>query len=391
MPTNSYSSKSLILPVYLPTALFGLGESAIIPAIPASAESLGADLPTAALIAGAMMVGTVFADLPAARLVNRVGERTSMIWASFIGAFGILFSLYATNIYMLGFGVFAIGAAASIYGLARHAYVAEAVPFSHRARAMALMGGMFRVGAFGGPLLGALVISSFGLSWVYVVPVVLCSLAGLLLIFTTKSGIMTITNEAPIGNTWFIAKREYKKLITVGAASTILQMSRTTRTIGLPLWALSMKLDPAQSALYIGIAGGIDLALFYTSGQIMDRFGRRWVAMPSLAAMGFCLLLLANVKDANGFLVAAIALALANGIGSGVVLVIGADLAPVDARNEFLSSYRFMFDSGIALTAPIISTLAVAFSLAVGISSMGALSLVGAFLFWRYLPKFKIK
>jgi MFS family permease len=383
--------KSLVLPVYLPTALFGIGEGAIIPVIPASAESLGANLPTAGLIAGALMIGTVLADLPAARIVNRVGERTSMIWASFIAAIGILFSLYATNIYMLGFGVFAMGASAAIYGLARHAYIAETVPTTHRARAMAMLGGTFRIGTFGGPLLGASVISMFGLSSAYVVPVILCSLAGGLLIFTTKPGIMTITNDAPVGNTWFIAKREYKKLITLGAASTILQMSRTARTIGLPLWALSMKLEPAQSALFIGIAGSIDFALFYTSGQIMDRFGRRWVAMPSLAAMGVCLLLLATVKDANGFLIAAIALALANGIGSGVVLVIGADLAPADARNEFLSAYRFMFDSGIALTAPIISTLAVVFSLAVGISTMGALSLVGAFLFWRYLPKFKIK
>jgi len=383
--------RSLVLPVYLPTALFGIGEGAIIPVIPASAESLGASLPTAGLIAGALMIGTVLADLPAARIVNRFGERTSMIWAAFIAAFGILFALYATNIYMLALGVFSMGASAATFGLARHAYIAESVPTSHRARAMSMLGGTFRIGSFGGPLIGASVISIFGLSSAYVVPVILCTLAGALLIFTTKPGIITITNDAPVGNTWFIAKREYKKLITLGAAATILQMSRTARTIGLPLWALGMKLDPAQSALFIGIAGGIDFALFYTSGQIMDRFGRRWVAFPSLAAMGLCLLLLATVKDANGLLIAAIALALANGIGSGVVLVIGADLAPADARNEFLSAYRFMFDSGIALTAPIISTLAVTFSLAAGISSMGALSLVGAFLFWRYLPKFKIK
>ena len=42
----------------------------------------------------------------------------------------------------------------------------------------------------------------------------------------------------------------------------------------LPLWAVSIGVSDANTALIIGIAGGLDFALFYTTGQIMDRWGR---------------------------------------------------------------------------------------------------------------------
>ena len=71
-----FTLRSLIVPVFIPSALFSTGEYALVPMIPASAERLGASIPLAGLIAGLVMLGTVFADIPAARVVNRLGERT---------------------------------------------------------------------------------------------------------------------------------------------------------------------------------------------------------------------------------------------------------------------------------------------------------------------------
>ena len=70
--------------VFVPSALFSTGEYALIPIIPASAERLGADLPTAGVIAGLVMLGTLLADLPAAKFVDAVGERRAMMWLSLI-------------------------------------------------------------------------------------------------------------------------------------------------------------------------------------------------------------------------------------------------------------------------------------------------------------------
>ena len=384
-----FKIKSLVYPVFLPSFLFAIGEASLIPVIPASAENFGADLATAGLIAGLGMLGTLFADIPAARIVNYFGERKAMIYAAAVAATGILFAVFATNMIMLSIGILITGACHAVFGLARHGYIAEVVPIEKRGRSLAILGGAFRAGGFVGPLLGAVVISMAGVSSVFWLPVVFSLLAGFVLL-TTKPGAMADTPPNQGHSIFFIAKREGYKLRTLGLAATTLTIARTARTIGLPLWALYINLPVETAALYIGIAGALDFALFYTSGQVVDRFGRLWAAVPTLAGMAISLFALTFAQDSVGFLVAALALSLSNALGSGLVMVIGADLAPKDARNEFLAFYRLMVDGGIAMTAPAISVMTLLFGLPVALAGISVITLGGAFGMWRYIPKFEI-
>jgi MFS family permease len=384
-----FKIKSLVYPVFLPSFLFAVGEASLIPVIPASAEAFGADLATAGFIAGLGMIGTLFADIPAARVVNFFGERKAMIYAAAVAAAGILFAVFATNMLMLSIGILITGACHAIFGLARHGYIAEVVPVEKRGRALAILGGAFRGGGFVGPLLGAVVISFFDVSAVFWLPVIFSLLAGFVLL-TTKPGAMADTPPNQGHSLFFIAKREGYKLRTLGLAATTLTIARTARTIGLPLWALYINLPVETAALYIGIAGALDFALFYTSGQVVDRFGRLWAAVPTLAGMAISLFALTLAQDATGFLIAALALSLSNALGSGLVMVIGADLAPKDARNEFLAFYRLMVDGGIAMTAPAISIMTLLFGLPVALAGISVITLGGAIGMWKYIPKFEI-
>ena len=384
-----YKIKSLVYPVFLPSFLFAVGEASLIPVIPASAQAFGADLATAGFIAGLGMLGTLFADIPAARIVNYFGERKAMIYAAAVAAAGILFAVFATNMLMLSIGILITGACHAIFGLARHGYIAEVVPVEKRGRALAILGGAFRAGGFVGPLLGAVVISLVGVSAVFWLPVIFSLLAGFVLL-TTKPGAMADTPPNQGHSIFFIAKREGNKLRTLGLAATTLTIARTARTIGLPLWALYINLPVETAALYIGIAGALDFALFYTSGQVVDRFGRLWAAVPTLAGMAISLFALTFAQDATGFLIAALALSLSNALGSGLVMVIGADLAPKDARNEFLAFYRLMVDGGIAMTAPAISIMTLMFGLPVALAGISVITLGGAIGMWKYIPKFEI-
>lgn len=386
---KSFQIKSLVYPVFLPSFLFSVGEAGLIPVIPASAEALGADIATAGIIAGLGMLGTLFADIPAVKFVNFFGERKAMILASAAAAVGILFAVFATSIWMLSIGIFLTGACHAVFGLARHGFIAEAVPVAKRGRALAVLGGTFRAGGFVGPLLGAAVIAIWGLSSVYWLPVVFSVLAGLVLL-TTKPGALADTPPNNGHSIFFIAKREGHKLRTLGLAATTLAIARTARTIGLPLWALYIHLPVQTAALYIGIAGALDFALFYSSGQLVDRFGRRWAAMPTLAGMALSLFALTLAQDSTGFLIVAIALSLSNALGSGLVMVIGADLAPKDARNEFLAFYRLMIDGGVALTAPAISLMTLVFGLPLAIAGVGVITICGAIGMWRHIPRFEI-
>lgn len=387
---SAFQVRELALPVYAPSLLFSAGESGLIPLIPASAEKLGADIPTAALIAGLVLIGTLVADLPAATIVNRFGERVSMIWAAFIAAAGTLLAVFATNIYTIGAGVFLLGMTAAIFGLARHSYIAETAPKEYRARSLSILGGMFRLGAFIGPLVGAWIIQNYGIENIYWMSVVFCSLAGIILL-GTKAEKMPDTPPNRAGGIWEVAKIEKKKLFTLGVASSLLTFLRTVRHLALPLWALHIELDLTTTALIIGLAGAIDFALFYNGGQVIDKYGRRFAAVPTILAIGLGIAFIPFTTDASSFAIVAVALAVANALGSGLVLTIGADLAPEGARNEFLAAFRLMLDGGIAAAAPIISVLTVAVGLSTGLFALSGLALIGAYLMNRYLPKYGIR
>jgi MFS family permease len=387
--TAEFSIKSLLYPVFLPSFLFAIGEASLIPVIPASAEALGADIPTAGIIAGLGMLGTLFADVPAVKFVNFLGERKAMTTAAGMAATGILLALFASNIWMLSIGIFLTGACHAVFGLARHGFIAEAVPLEKRGRALAILGGTFRGGGFVGPLLGAGVVELWGISSVYWLPVIFSLLAGAVLL-STKSENFSDTPPNKGYSIFYIAKREGHKLRTLGLAATTLAIARTARTIGLPLWALYIHLPVAMAALYIGVAGALDFALFYSSGQLVDRFGRRWAAVPTLVGMALSLFALTFARDSTGFLIVALALSLSNALGSGLVLVIGADLAPKDARNEFLAFYRLMIDGGVAATAPAMALLTIAFGLPIAIAGIGLVTLSGAFGMWKHIPRFEI-
>jgi MFS family permease len=381
--------RHLLYPVFLPSFLFSIGESGLIPIIPASAEAMGANIPTAGIIAGLGMLGTLLADIPAVKLINWLGERKAMIYAAFAGGISILLAVFASNIFMLSAGILVSGACMAVFGLARHGFLTEAVPIERRARALAFLGGTFRGGSFVGPLLGSLVIQLWGLHSVYWMTVLFAGLAGLVLL-TTKPDQMKNTPPNKGHKLWHIAKREKVKLRTLGLSATALSISRTARTVGLPLWALYIHLPVGTAALYIGIAGALDFALFYTSGQVIDRFGRKWAAAPTLLGMALSFFAFNLVHDATGFFVIAIALSLSNALGSGLVMVIGADLAPKDARNEFLAFFRLMNDSGQAATAPAISLLTVIFGLPLAMAGIGVVALGGAIGMWRHISRFEI-
>ena len=126
--TPPFSWRSIILPAFLPTLLFSIGEGALIPVIPVVATDRGASLALAGLIAAMLMVGELAGDLPAGWLVARIGERNAMIGAAMLAVIGVLIALASPTPAALGIGVFLLGLATAVFGLARHAFLTSYVP-----------------------------------------------------------------------------------------------------------------------------------------------------------------------------------------------------------------------------------------------------------------------
>ena len=88
------------------------------------------------------------------------------------------------------------------------------------------------------------------------------------------------------------------------------------------------------------------MLVFYPAGKVMDRKGRAWVAVPSMLIMGVALLCLPLAHGAATLLLAALLLGFGNGIGSGMIMTLGADYSPTVGRAHFLGVWRLMADIG---------------------------------------------
>ena len=383
--SENFKKRSLALPVYLPSLLFEAALSALLPILPASATEYGFDLAAAGAVTAAAMLGTLLFELPASTIVNRLGERTSMVVATVIAAlFGFLgfLNLGYWPLLLIAMG---FGAMFSLFGLSRHSLLAAQVPVSHRAKAMSLLGGSFRGGAALGPILGSLAVAQFGTESAYLVASALCLVAMVAVTAVPKNRLQS-PPSGQHGNVWEVAKRERAKLLTLGMASAIISAGRTIRMIGLPLLAIQLGIDPATASLIFGVTGVIDFALFYVSGLIMSRWGKFWSSVPTLLALGLSYLFAFMVTDLNTFWVLAALTALANAASAGINMVLGADLAPDGARSEFLAAFRMMTSGGVVVAPLMITTLTALIALPAALAITGLLNFYGAFLFWKYLP-----
>ena len=383
--TENFKKRSLALPVYLPSLLFEAALSSLLPILPASATEYGFDLAAAGAVTAAAMLGTLLFELPASTIVNRLGERTSMIVATVIAAiFGFL-GFLNLGYWPLLFIAMGFGAMFSLFGLSRHSLLAAQVPVSHRAKAMSLLGGSFRGGAALGPILGSLAVAQFGTEAAYLVASALC-LVAMIAVTSVPKNRLKYPPSGQHGNVWEVAKRERAKLLTLGMASAIISAGRTIRMIGLPLLAIQLGIDPATASLIFGVTGVIDFALFYASGLIMSRWGKFWSSVPTLLALGISYLFAFMVTDLNTFWILAAVTALANAASAGINMVLGADLAPDGARSEFLAAFRIMTSGGVVLAPLMITTLTALIALPAALAITGLLNFYGAFLFWKYLP-----
>ena len=424
--------------IYGPTVLFALGEGAVIPLIPILASELGADIAQAALITSFLVVGQLCGNIPAGWAVARFGERMTMALGGVLAMVGAGVMLIAPSAAVLALAVFVIGFCAATFGLARHSFMTTRVPLAFRARALSLLGGSFRLGTFVGPFVAAGLLAVVGDELSAVWFFLGCLVATVLLVLLGPDPEDAVpapgaaVSDAAVPDAAAAARGEsapaavdaprsddvedsgepvtgsiptaervgvfrtmwrYRRVLSrLGVAAASLSAIRSARQAVLPLWGLSLGLDAQTIALVVGVSGAIDFALFYASGQVMDRFGRLWAALPAMLLMGCGFLALSFTHETDAasmwFAMFAAVLGVGNGLSSGILLTLGADVAPKTEPAAFLGSWRTLTDAGGAVAPLIVSALTAAVSLSVATGAMGLVGLLGAAAFVRWVPRF---
>lgn len=413
MPADAplFPLRTVVLGAFVPTFVFDVGVGAMLPVVAPTATGLGASLAVAGVVAALLPVGQILTDLPAGALADRFGDRRAMLGAGGVAAVAFATAAFAPHLLTFAAAVLALGAASAVFNLARHSYLTEITPPLRRARVLSMLGGVHRIGQFVGPFVGALVIHGGDVRGVYLLGAAAAVVATAVLVVVREDP--TARRQPAVGMisgpvhpgrpdsgpqkthpqrpTLRGVLREHRRLLaTLGTAVLLVAAVRGARQTVIPLWGEHLGLDPAVTSLIFGVAGGVDMLLFYPAGKVMDRMGRLWVGVPAMLVMGIALALLPLTQSAASLAGAAALLGLGNGMSSGILMTLGSDVSPAHGRARFLGLWRVLQDSGTAAGPLVISAGAALGSLALGVWAAAVLGPAAAAALGRWVPRWTV-
>jgi MFS family permease len=391
--SEEFRLRSVAVAAYGPTTLFGLSEGSMLPVVTLSAIDRGASASIAALIGALIGIGSIVTNVPSGILATRIGERKSMLVAAVATMAGLAFCLVnlghgPASLLIFGFGILLIGSASSVFGLARQSYLTERVPPPMRARALSTLGGTVRIGMFVGPFLGAGAMQLWGLPGAYFVSLVAIAGAGLIAYRVPDLEMSDRRRKAAAQvTTWSVLKQYWRTFVTLGAGVLLLSAIRQTRQVVIPLWAAHIGLSPTANSVIYGVAGAIDALTFYPAGKVMDVYGRRWVAVPCVVILGISFVLMPLTHGVVTLACVAMIMGFGNGIGSGIVMTLAADISPAVGRPTFLGLWRELADIGSGVGPVILSAVTALAGLGAGIVVSGFVGFAAAGALWAWTPR----
>ena len=376
---QEFRFRDIWLVAYGPSIVSAIGHGAIMPVLALRARDLGADVSTAAFIVALTGVGMLLASLPAGALVARIGERRALVAAGFVDAGAMAFAALTDSVLGLALGVLLSGVCWTLFLIARQGFMIDVVPVTHRARAMSLLGGSYRIGVLIGPLIGAGLIRLTDLTSVFWLGAVMSVLASLLAATMPDLGEEKRAHARSAGHlgVWTVIAAHRRVLATLGSAVVILGMSRSLRLSLLPLWADHIGLSASTTSLIFAGAAALDVAFMWPGGWLMDTRGRMVVAVPVVLSMAVACLLLPLATSAVGVALVMALIAAGNGLGSGIVMTLGADASPDEGRSQFLGAWRLCGDIGNTGGPLLVGAVAAVAPLATACLVVGALGVAG--------------
>lgn len=386
----------MILPLYLPALLLSTAQGLLMPVLPLYAQTFQASYIWIGVLLAADGLGLLVGDLPAGLIMRRLDRKRGMLFGLLaVGAATAALFWAPTLAAALAFR-FISGLGVALYNIARHTYVADTITVARRGQSVALLGATFRVGRMVGPVAGGALAAAAGLRSPFLVYGLVCGLAALAIIFFNRSGSHSGAPAAPehpvpavtLRSMLASMRSQARRLVAPGLGAYLMMMVRAGPPVIIPLYGSTvLGLDVEQIGWIFGVSSLVDATLFYPTGLVMDRLGRKWAVVPSALVMGLGLALVPFTTSALGLLGAAVVNAFGNGLGTGVILTLGADLAPDDARGEFLGLWGLISDAGASSGPLLAGTVTDLLALQPAAWVMAGTGLAAALVFGLFVPE----
>jgi MFS family permease len=340
--------RRLLLPVFVPSLLMAASQEALTILLPLYMIDTGASPAWAALVVGLRGVGVLLFDVPAGMLVARFGDKPVLLGGLAFILTGLVVLSLTSDARWVGAAAVVLGIGHAAWMLGRQSYLADVCATPELGRALAGLAGLQRGGALIGPFAGGVLAGAAGFSAAFAVGATFAVVAGGMVLAFARAVPPHENPDAGFAGTVQVLREQRRVLATAGGSALTLQLMRSTRQLLVPLFGQAVGLDVPTIGLVYSLSTVVDIALFYPSGVIADRWGRKWSAVPSMVLYALGLALLPLSEGFYSLLAVAVLLGFANGIGTGVVMIMGADLARASGRRgQFLGLWRLIGDLGL--------------------------------------------
>ena len=378
-PGAGETIRPLWMQVYLPNLIMATGQGAMLPILVYAARGVHASPAMAAVIVAINGFGMLAFDLPSGRIVARFGERGAGWIAAALMVVGLLGCIVATNPWTLALAVFVQAAGWAVWTLVRMTHISRIAPAAVRGRALSFLGGVMRCGNIIGPFFFVVVASHNHTTlafMLYLVSVVVGFVW--LMLARDRHDAEALATHATRIHPLQVLRDNTGELAVSGSTAFGISLLRGSRTAIIPLWAAHIGLDASQAATLFAFSSVIDLALFYPAGIASDKWGRRADALPCILLLALGHVLIPFTHTYWTLFGAAFVLGFGNGLGSGIVMTLGADLAPANGRASFLAVWRCISDAGTSVGPLVDSGVVAVATIAAAGPTVGVLGFVTA-------------
>lgn len=388
MSSRTFSRNSLILPLYLPAFLLSTGVGIISPTLPIYIKSFELSYALTTFVIAIAVVG----NIPAGVLVERIGRKPAMLLGLVLIVLSTIGIGAAQNLIQLIVAQLFGGIGNALWMLSRHAYMTDVIPLAKRGRSIALFGGVNRMGTFAGKF-GAIFLGVnlrlpfFVYSGIAMLTLIIC----LLFLPETKRERVKETGEGQepyLKQLVQVSMQHSKLLATAGIGQVCVQTLRRGCHIIIPLYGNDViGLSTRDIRLVEMISSVVDMSMFPIAGSMMDRFGRRFATVPGISIFATGMVFMPFTNSFTWLLIAAMTMRFGNGIASGTMMTLGADLAPIEGTGEFLGLWRISGDVGGAAGPVVVGSLADAFGLGFSGFALGGIGYLAVSIFLWLVPE----
>jgi MFS family permease len=194
--------------------------------------------------------------------------------------------------------------------------------------------------------------------------------------------------EGQLGHLFGVFKSHYRQLATAGSGQLFAQTLRKGRHVIVPLYAADIiGLNVQAVGWILSVSAFLDMSMFYPAGLMMDRYGRKYATVPSFLTQTVGMSLIPFTGSFFGLLLATSVIGLGNGLGSGSMMTLGADLAPGESIGEFLAIWRLIGDGGDMGSPLVVGGIADLLSLSAATFAISGIGLLAVGTFALLVPE----